>query len=144
MSMTPEAKRIVESLGARRHRLCLRVRLVVGAAAFGALVKGCQPGSRETAVYAIQQPAGFLQESVAVEKALQTLDRFYPTNRWEVQAYSQTTAPDRSPDKKLLRNRKHANRGTVHFLDREAHVERVVAVELFLGTNVSCEVLRSK
>jgi hypothetical protein len=143
MSLTQEARRIAEFLGARMHQMCSRGILVVVAAAVAAVVEGCQPGSRAKADYTIQQRAEFLQESVAVEKALQTLVQFFPTNRWEVQAYSQTTAPDKSPDKNLLRNRKNANRGTVHFLDRQASIDKVVAVEL-LGTNLSCEVLRSK
>lgn len=125
------------------HQMCSCGIVIVAAASIGAAVEGCRPRSGAKADYTIQQQAESLQESLAVEKALQTLVRFFPTNRWEVQAYSQTTAPDKSPDKNFLRNRKNANRGTVHFLDRQARIDKVVAVELF-ATNLSCEVLRSK
>ena len=143
MSMKKAVKPIDESLTTSTSRLYLHWVVVAGVVLLCAVIQSCHPSNHKKAVFTIQQPAQFLQESLAIEKAFQTVVQFYPGNKWQVLDYSQTEAPDKSRDKYLLRNRVDPNKGTVHFIDRQAGVDKVVSVQLS-GDTITCEVFRSK
>lgn len=104
---------------------------------------GCGARQPCRSTYILAQTSPFLDDKLAFEKALETLQRLYPSDSWEPMLYSETKAPDNTHDHYLQRNMVNPNRGTVHFIDRQAGIDRVVGVELS-GTQLVCEILRSK
>ncbi len=105
--------------------------------------EGCRPKPSSKSTYVLPQTPPFLDDKLALEKALETLQNFHPSDSWQPMFYSDTKAPDNTQDRYLQRNRFNANRGTVHFIDRQAGIDKVVGLELS-GTQLICEILASK
>jgi hypothetical protein len=128
--------RIINGIGTA---LVLLLMLLVACVA----LEGCGPKPATRSIFRIEQTLPYLTDSLALEMSRESLLRHYPEGTWEPMIYSETMAPDGSNDRYLQRNKSNPNRGTVHFIDKVGKVDQVVAVELS-GTQISCELLRSK
>ena len=126
-----------------------RIRLALGAILVGlfgiafALHAYMMALTRPNHVFELTEQPAFLTDSLAVEKARQTMtiEGFDPTE-WQPKADERTTAPDGARDKFLSRNGINPNSGSILFT-RQDGAGRFVHIELD-GNRVVCRSSHAK
>jgi hypothetical protein len=133
------------SLRARINTMNLRVvpLWVVLLVLNGLVAMSCTRKPSAAEVVTFGQAPRFLTDEVATRCASNLLQKVYPNETWLPLTYTQTKAPDGSPDEYLLRNAVDSNSGTVHFVAVSNRLDKVVAVILH-SNSVRCEIWRSK